>query len=254
MEESLIQKWNKANYYVMGKNNYFKFKQFKIVQDNAAMKVGTDGILIGAWTKVSGAKTILDVGTGSGLMALMLAQRSPAKIVGIDIEDGAIKDASYNVKNSPWDNRIAIQKISLQEYVMKRNHKFDLIVSNPPFFQNDLKSASDKKNKARHTDSLPFNDLISGVKELLNEGGRFSVILPSKNANAFVEMAGQYGLTLSRLTKVQPLKEKEANRWLMEFRKEKTVLQEDCLIIYKNEKRTYSEAFIRLTREFYLAF
>ena len=125
-------------------NNYFQFKQFRIEQEKSAMKVGTDGILLGAWVNISKVKSILDIGTGTGLIALMLAQRCDANITGIEIESSAAEEALENANNTPWKNRLTIQNISLQEFSTTSKNKFDLIVSNPPFFEKSLRYISSK--------------------------------------------------------------------------------------------------------------
>ena len=235
-------------------NNYFQFKQFKIIQEKSAMKVGTDGILLGAWTNVENTNTILDVGTGTGLIALMLAQRTKAKITGIEIEKYAAEEATENARNSSWENRIAIENIPFQEFVTSSKEKFDLIVSNPPFFANSLKSDNKNRTVARHNNLLPFSGLIKGAVKLLNENGRFSIILPVIPAEEFIELAKNEGLNLVRLTKVKPRASKNANRFLMEFTKGDSTLINEYLTIYNEDDSNYSELFKQLTCDFYLNF
>ena len=235
-------------------NNYFQFKQFKINQEKSAMKVGTDGILLGAWANVSNARNILDIGTGTGLIALMLAQRTSAKIHGIEIEEKAFIEAVNNVKLSPWDNRINIQHVSFQEFVETNILKFDAIVSNPPYFDNSLKPKNNLRGKARHTETLTCSELIAGVDKLLASEGCFNVILPTKRAIDFISQARASALFLKRLKTVKPNEKKETNRYLMEFQKKKTTLQESSLTIYKNEVAEYSDDYKMLTKDFYLNF
>ena len=235
-------------------NNYFQFNQFKIIQKKSAMKVGTDGTLLGAWTNISNTKTILDVGTGTGLIALMLAQRTKAKIIGIEIEKNAAEEATENVQNSPWENRVTIENISFQEFLKSTKKKFDLIVSNPPFFTNSFKSDSKNRTLARHNNSLPFLELIKGAVKLLNEKGRLSVILPDIPAEEFIKLAKNEGLNLIRSTKVKPKSYKKTNRILMEFSKENTIPEYEYLIVYNEDGSDYSEMYKKLTRNFYLNF
>src|SRR5680860_10248 len=216
----------------MGRNNYFQFKQFKIIQDNSAMKVGTDGVLLGAWAKVSGAKTILDIGTGTGVISLMMAQRSEARVLGIEIEKNAAEEAKENVQHSPWKDRVSIENISLQDFANITSKTFDLVVSNPPFFTNSFKNEIQNRSIARHNDFLSFPDLIKNSVKLMNENGRFSVILPAVAANEFIKLAKLEGLNLVRKTEVKPNVLKNANRFLMEFSKKETALKKDSLIIY----------------------
>ncbi|MDD2381516.1 MAG: methyltransferase, partial [Mariniphaga sp.] len=144
----------------MGRNNYFQFKHFSIIQENAAFKVGTDAVLLGSWVNISTAKTILDIGTGTGIIALMMAQRSTARITGIEIEKNAAEEATGNVKNSPWNQRVNILNTSFQDFVKAHTGVFDLIVSNPPFFTNSQKSKCNLLALARHNDLLPHARLV----------------------------------------------------------------------------------------------
>lgn len=235
-------------------NNYFQFKQFKIIQEKSAMKVGTDGTLLGAWANVSGIKNVLDVGAGTGLISLMIAQRTSAKILGIEIEKNAAKEAKENVQNSQWENRVVIKNISFQQFEKSSKEKFDLIISNPPFFSNSYKNKITNLAIARHNDLLPFSELIKDSVKLLNENGRLAVILPVIQAEEFIELAKPEGLFLSRLTKVKPKATKEPNRFLMEFTKKQTTLKSDYLTIYNETGIDYTELYKELTRDFYLKF
>ena len=233
-------------------NNYFQFKQFKIVQQHSAMKVGTDGVLIGAWTNVENTVTILDVGTGTGLIALMMAQRTNAQITAIEIVKEAAKEATENVNNSPWKERVIIKNISFQDFVKSSKSKFDLIVSNPPFFINSYKTENEHRTIARHNDLLPFDELVKGAKKLLSENGRLAIILPVEPAEIFIEIAKNEGLNLTRLTKVKPKSLKIPNRFLMEFTVQELTLSDDILTIYLEDSSDYTEKFKQLIRDFYL--
>ena len=230
-------------------NPYFHFKQFAVFQDRCAMKVGTDGVLLGAWTNCESAAHILDIGTGTGLIALMLAQRSNAFITAIEIDKNAAEQAFENAANSIWHNRISVKNCALQEFVS--NTKFDLIVSNPPYFSNSLKTPLNNRNLARHTDSLSLNDLLQHSLRLLSENGRICVILPVDEAVFFTEKAASNGLFCTRRTKVKPLPEGDTKRILLEFSLIEKELVEDFLIIEKN-RHQYSENFKKLTGEYYL--
>ncbi len=236
----------------MGRNNYFQFKQFRIHQEKTAMKVNTDGVLLGAWVNLEGVKTALDVGAGTGLISLMIVQRSVAKIIGIEIEKNAAEEAIQNVQNSPWENRVSILHTSFQQFAANTSDKFDLVVSNPPFFSNSVKNTNPHLSIARHNHLLPFNDIIAGAKKLLSENGKLSLILPAGSANEFIEKAGFESLFLTRLTEVKPFPDAAPNRFLMEFGTEHTPLQKTEMSVFDATGKTYSENFKLLARDFYL--
>ncbi|TNF40202.1 MAG: methyltransferase domain-containing protein [Bacteroidetes bacterium] len=236
----------------MGRNNYFQFKQFRIHQEKTAMKVNTDGVLLGAWTNVDGAITVLDIGAGTGLISLMIAQRSGANITGIEIENNASDEAVQNVKNSKWSDRVSIQHISFQDFAATTQHKFDLIVSNPPFFSNSVKNMNPHLSVARHNHLLPFEDIIEGTKKLLAKTGKLSLILPFDSANGFIEKARMENLFLNRLTGVKPFPDKKPNRCLMEFGSEKLILQKTQMSVFDETGKDYSGEFKLLARDFYL--
>lgn len=239
--------------YFMARNNYFQFKQFTIYQDNAAMKVGTDGTLLGAWASVEGCMHILDIGTGTGLIALMIAQRSNATITAIEIEENAALEAKQNVAISPWKDRVNVQHISLQKYSKTSSSTFDLIVSNPPFFTQSFKAANQNRTMARHNDSLPFSDLFSYSTKRLNPQGRLALVLPADAANDCVKLANKNMLFLIRRTDVKPKARKEVNRVLLEFSKHEVEPMVDSLTIY-DDKGGYTESYKLQTKDFYLKF
>ncbi|MDX8341555.1 methyltransferase [Draconibacterium sp. IB214405] len=237
----------------MGRNKYFQFKQFRIEQERSAMKVGIDGVLLGAWADVNNCKTILDIGTGTGLITLMLAQRSSSKITAIEIEKNAAQEATANVAASEWSYRVDVKQASLQEYAAATMLKFDLIVSNPPFFQNSLKAGNDSRSIARHTDSLPFSVLIELVAHLLSENGRCAFVFPIQAYKEIETLTPLNGLYEIRKTLVKPTEQKAANRVLVEMSKKEAVAATDCLTIY-NEDKSWTNEFKRLTHDFYLNF
>lgn len=236
----------------MSRNNYFQFKQFRIHQEKSAMKVNTDGVLLGAWTDINGANTVLDIGAGTGLISLMIAQRSDAIITGIEIEKNAADEAAQNVKNSKWSDRVSIQHISFQDFVTTSPNKFDLIVSNPPFFSNGVKNTNPHLSMARHNHMLPFSDVIEGTTKLLSENGMLSIILPADSALEFIEKARSKGLFLTRLTEVKPFPDTEPNRCLMEFGKVQVTLQKTEMSVFDETRKDYSKEFKSLARDFYL--
>lgn len=240
----------------MGRNNYFQFKQFKIVQERAAMKVGTDGVLLGAWVNISRAKSILDVGAGTGVISLMMAQRSTenVKITGIEIEKNAAKEAEENARNSPWNNRIFIQNTPFQEFSKTSSEPFDLIVSNPPFFTNSQKSKCEWLAMAKHNHLLPLSELAGSSAKLLAPAGKLAVILPVNQANEFIQECMNEKLFLQRFTVVRPNNFKKPHRYLMEFGRSKPVLKTETLCIHTDDGTDFTEQYKTLTREFYLNF
>lgn len=235
-------------------NNYFQFKQFTIRQEHAAMKVGTDGVLLGAWAHGEQATRLLDIGTGTGLIALMLAQRSTAQIDALDIDPLACKEAQQNVEASPWSERITIINRAVQKYAATCAHRYDLIVSNPPFFQQSLKAATAERTQARHTDNLPVEELFASVVNLLAPKGAFEVIIPAEALAQYKQLATQYQLHNNRLLWVKPTPDKTAKRVLCSFSKTSFPLNEETLVIESGGRHVYSEEYKKLTRDFYLGF
>ena len=231
-------------------NPYFAFKQFTVRHDRCAMKVGTDGVLLGAWTDLSHSRRILDIGTGTGLIALMLAQRCmDARITAIDLDSAAVEQAQENIQASPWKDRIEALQQDICTY--PPNGTFDTIVSNPPYFIDSLKCPDGQRSTARHTDTLDADRLIGKVSELLTSDGRFSIILPAEQTEDLIRVAGEKGLHPSRQTWVITRPGLSPKRILMEFRKIPVTLQPDELVI-ELERHVYSEEYIALTQEFYL--
>ena len=235
-------------------NIFFKFKQFVIVQDQCAMKVGTDGVLLGAWVNIDACKHVLDIGTGTGLIALMVAQRNHrANIDAIDIECGCLEQARQNVADSPFAQRTSVQNSSFQQFVQCADRKYDLIVSNPPFFRNALKSPNHTRNFARHDNTLSFTHIIAQSSVLLNDKGRLGLILPHDCKQQVLDEASKVNLCAIRITNVLPLPDKPAKRILVELMKGETA--SECIennLIIELSRHQYSEDFKKLTHEFYL--
>jgi tRNA1Val (adenine37-N6)-methyltransferase len=232
------------------KHGYFQFKQFKIHHDRATMKVGTDGVLLGAWANIDDAQNILDIGTGTGLIALMLAQRSgAAKVDGVEIESHNAEQAIENVNESPWKNKISIHHSAIQNFHPEK--QYDLIISNPPYFQNSYQPPDKNRTTARHTVSLTFIDLINSVKRLLNIKGKFNVILPYQEGLEFIELIGTYNFHCSRKWSFRSRAEKPIERLLLEFSYNGDVTEEGEINLYVH-KEQWSDAYKKLTKEFYL--
>ncbi len=234
--------------------NYFQFKQFTILQEHSAMKVGTDGVLLGAWAHGEQATHILDIGTGTGLIALMLAQRSNALIDALELDEAAYHEARHNVAQSPWPERINIWHGSFQDFAKQAAPSYDLVVCNPPFFNHSLKASSEQRTKARHTDTLTTTDIFSGVQGLLTPNGRFEVIIPAENLTAYKQSVAQHQCYLNHLLWIKPTPEKDAKRVLCSFSKTPFPLNEETLIVESGGRHIYSEEYKKLTKDFYLGF
>ena len=260
----------------------FRFKQFEIEQDRCAMKVGTDGVLLGAWAQ--GGRRILDIGSGTGLISLMMAQRFPeAEVVGIDMDADACGQAKENVMASPFRDRVEIECCRLQDFGadgcasetaglkagvlgtaglkagalgtaedLKSSGVFDAIVSNPPFFVDSLKNPDSKRTMARHTDSLPFRDLFAGVKRLLSDDGVFSAIVPAEVVEQFVAESCMLGFYLIRKCGVKTVERKQPKRFMLSFAKHRISPYEEHVETMMDSQGNRSEWYKKITEEFYL--
>lgn len=232
----------------------FSFKQFSVEQDRTAMKVGTDGVLLGAWTPIENNPfSILDIGAGTGIIALMLAQRSSAEqIDALEIDEDAYEQATDNFENSPWNDRLFCFHAGLDEFVEEPEDEYDLIVSNPPFYNEDYKSDNEQRDLARFQDAMPFEDLIEAAALLLSENGIFSVIIPFKEEEKFLALANEYELYPLKITRVKGTPTSEIKRSLFAFsRNEMTDFPVDELII-ETARHIYTPEYIALTKDFYL--
>lgn len=232
----------------------FHFKRFSVLQDRTPMKVGTDGILLGAWAAVEQAKTILDVGTGTGLLALMAAQRNEqAAIVAIDVDAHAVQQALGNVAQSPWPTRIGVMNVSFQDWLKQEGKAVDHIICNPPYYEVTSLRTAKAMSTARHTWQLEHEELARGAAAVLSEKGLFSLILPAEEGQRFVSLAQDARLQLQRKTVVFPMPGKRALRWLLAFNREGGDLEENELYLQEHSRANqYTDAFRRLTRDFYL--
>ncbi len=231
----------------------FTFKRFAVEQDRCAMKVGTDGVLLGAWAQVPENAHILDIGTGTGLVALMLAQRYPnATITAVEIAPEAAQQAAENVENSPFSERIKV--LCADARTLSDNEKFDCIVCNPPYFDETLKSPDSARATARHNDLLTPQDLLQISAKLLKTNGSLQLILPTTTANRFVDLAKARTFALERATHIFPTPQSSEKRTLLHFfRGNRSEFAENNLVI-ELERHSYSDAYKRLTHDFYLKF
>jgi len=231
----------------------FQFKQFTIRQDKCAMKVGTDGVLLGAWAPIDhNPYSILDIGAGTGLIALMLAQRSHAEqIDGIEIDDDAYEQSVDNFESSPWGDRLFCYHAGLDEFMDEPEDEYDLIVSNPPFYTDGYFSDDEQRNKARFTESLPFEDLAEAAGLLLSEDGVLAVVIPFKEEEKFIALAKEEELYPFKITRVKGTPSTEVKRSLMAFSRDKKEVEIDELTI-EIERHNYTGEYISLTKDFYL--
>ena len=232
---------------------FFRFQQFIVHHDRCAMKVGTDGVLLGAWAR--GGERILDVGTGTGLIALMMAQRyEQATVDAVEIDTEACQQAIDNVAESPFTNRINVIYDSVQHFSMEseRLKAYDAIVSNPPFFENALKNPDKGRLVARHSDTLPFADLFKAVKKLLSDNGEFSVIIPTEYRGRIEEEALLQGFSLSRICAIKTTPKKPIRRYLLAFRRYPSSHIDEQVEILETQPNVRSEWYENLTKDFYI--
>jgi tRNA1Val (adenine37-N6)-methyltransferase len=232
----------------------FTFKQFVVEQDRCAMKIGTDGVLLGAWAPIDNHPfSVLDIGTGTGIIALMLAQRSAAQqIDALEIDEAAYEQATDNFENSPWNDRLFCFHAGLDEFIEEPEDEYDLIVSNPPFYSEDYKTENESRDLARFQDAMPFEQLLEAADLLLSEHGIFSVIIPFKEEENFIALANEFELYPLKITRVKGTPTTEIKRSLLAFSRNKTTdLAIDELVI-ETARHVYTPEYIELTKDFYL--
>lgn len=236
-------------------NNYFQFKQFKINQDKCSMKVCTDACIFGAW--ISNAvmsdelrvASCLDIGAGTGLLSLMIAQKNSFEIDAIEIELNAFEQAKENFKNSPWSDRLKIFNADAKEFIATK--KYDFIISNPPFFENDLLSVKENSNIAKHNAGLTLSDLLSVIKNNISVQGEFVVLLPYHRTGYFEKLAEENKFHLNKKLLIKQAPKHNYFRSILLFSKKKTTVGVSELII-KNAERNYTSKFTMLLQDYYL--
>ncbi len=231
----------------------FKFKQFTIHQDRCAMKIGTDGVLLGAWVPINDSVTsILDIGTGTGIIALMAAQRSEAKTIdALEIDAEAYEQAVDNFEASSWGDRLFCYHASFQEFAEEIDDQYELLLSNPPFYTEDYKTSDAKRDMARFEDALPFDHLLTGASRLLSENGLFAVIIPCREEELMLDIAAQVALFPQKITRVKGTPTSEAKRSMLLFGFQEKEVETNELII-ESSRHQYTDAYIDLTKDFYL--
>jgi tRNA1Val (adenine37-N6)-methyltransferase len=232
----------------------FSFKQFTVQQDKCAMKIGTDGVLLGAWCPIDNNPfSVLDIGAGTGILSLMLAQRSNAEqIDAIEIDEDAYEQCVENFETSPWSDRLFCFHAGLDEFVDEPEDEYDIIISNPPFYSEDFKTDNSQRDLARFQDALPFEDLIEAADLLLSENGIFTVIIPFKEEERFIDLCAEVELFPVKVTRVKGTHATPIVRSLLAFKRyELSVLETDELVIEIN-RHEYTDDYINLTKDFYL--
>ena len=234
-------------------NKPFNFKQFTVAQERCAMKVGTDGVLLGAWVSIENSpQSILDIGAGTGVISLQLAQRSLAETIdAIEIDNDAYEQCTENFENSPWADRLFCYHASIQEFVSEIEETYDLIISNPPFYSENFKSENSARDIARFTDALPFDHLAISAAHLLSENGTFAVILPKKEETHFIEIAAKSNLFPKRICTVKGTPTSEEKRSLLEFTFQKNNPSLETLVL-ETKRHLYTKEYRDLVKDFYL--
>jgi tRNA1Val (adenine37-N6)-methyltransferase len=230
-------------------HDYFAFKQFTIYQDKTAMKVSTDSVLLGAWAEPQEASTILDIGTGTGLLALMMAQKSDSVITAIELNEDAFEQAMGNFERSNWKDRITVFHENIFDF--KDEEKFDFIICNPPYFTNSLKSQEEGRTVARHNDGIPFDKLLKKISELLSEEGKFCIIIPAEAEREFSPQAYFNNLLPQRICRVKSKPGQSDKRVMMELGFHKRFHSVEEITIHDIDGN-YTEYYRELTQDFYL--
>ena len=232
----------------------FHFKQFTVNQDKTAMKVGTDGVLLGAWVKIhSDVFSVLDIGAGTGLVGLMIAQRSNAELIdAVELDDNAYEQTVENFEASDWGDRLFCYHASIQEFVLEIEDKYDLIISNPPYFNSTYKELSTERAMARHTDSLSYEELLSSTASLLSENGTCAFVIPFLEESKFVKIAEENKLKPIKITRVKGTKETVFKRVLIQFSFSQIEMITEDELILEEERHVYTSDYKELVQEFYL--
>ena len=232
----------------------FKFKQFTIFQDQCAMKIGMDGVLLGAWANPKNSFSVLDIGTGTGVIALQMAQKSSAEIIdALEIDSEAFEQAVENFERSDWGDRLFCYHASLQEFTNEIDEQYDFIVSNPPFYNSTYKKGeiSDKRALARHSESLSYTILVASVSKLLSENGECAFIIPFEEEAEFLRLAAEHTLFPNRITRVRGTKTSVIKRSLLQLSFNTSKVEFSELTLEK-DRHVYTEDYINLVKEYYL--
>lgn len=229
----------------------FHFKHFSLYHDRSTMKVGTDAVLLGTWAEVKPTDWVLDIGTGCGILPLMLAQKGIAKVHAVDLDEASALEAAENFQASQWSRQLFAFHADIRKFTMQCT--YDLIISNPPFFINSYKSDTDRKNQTRHTDtSLSFMELASAVKRLLKPDGRFVLVLPERESHDFIPIAEKYHLYVHKCQQIIPMEGKEHNRVNLELRFGKPDMVQVTELVMRKADNSFTEVYNDVVKPYYL--
>lgn len=234
-------------------DDIFTFKKFKINQSQCAMKIGTDSVLLGSWVKITDdINTVLDIGAGTGVLSLMVAQRSSAEVIdAVEIENNAYEQCVANFENSDWGDRLFCYHASFYEFYEEIEDTYDLIVSNPPFYENNGEINNSEREIARFNNALPYEELIYGVSKLLSKYGRFNLVIPYEQRSKLNSISKNYGLYPQRILNIKGSPESPFKRCLIEYQFKQKALEEKNLII-EVSRHNYTSEYKELTKNFYL--
>ena len=230
----------------------FHFKQFSLYHHKSSMKIGTDAILLGVWTDVQYSKTVLDIGSGSGIISLLIACRSNAMVDAVEIDSASVKESRENFKNSDFSERLSVVQTNFIDYVKTCKREYDLIISNPPFFSNSYKPKEQQRKDARHTETLSFEQLCDGVSKMLKPKGKFCVVIPQNERIKFLEVASLFNLYLQKQLSIHPKRKQTANRFNLQLGFEiPSEVQKESIDIRENDL-TFTPQFVNLLKDYYI--
>ena len=230
----------------------FFFKKFGLFHHRSTMKIGTDAIILGRWVEVSENDDVLDIGTGCGLLPLMLAQKGIKSADAVEIDDESCEEAAQNFANSAWNSRLSAINNDVKDYAAKCSKKYDLIVSNPPFYFGDNIPEKAKKGLARHTNTLSYKDLLQSVKKMLKPDGRFALVLPAIESKTFLKEAENQGFFLKKEMKIVPIEGKEPNRINMQLVVNQVDKVETETFVLRNQDHSFTKDYKDFLKDFYL--